>query len=84
METVKALAARHRQRKPRRPRRILSWQYLQRRVEQGHYNLMKELAVECPQLYKNFTKFGNDIFNEVVERVRSPHSKATHILEKTS
>ena len=54
METVKALAARHRQRKPRRSRRIWSWPYLQGRVELGHYdNLMEELSIECPHLYKN-------------------------------
>ena len=54
MATVKALAARHRQRKPRTPRRIWSWPYLQGRVELGHYdNLMEELSIECPHLYKN-------------------------------
>lgn len=45
--------------------------WLKRRSEQGHYsNLMKELAEEDPQLYKNFLRLDEALFDEIVERLR--------------
>ncbi|XP_068250226.1 uncharacterized protein [Palaemon carinicauda] len=50
------------------PRTVWVWAYLQRRIEQGHYdNLMGELADECPELFKNFTRMNQTLFNEIVE-----------------
>ena len=47
--------------------------YLQRRVEQGHYdNLMLELKSETPELFKTFTRTSSCLFDEIVEKVR-PH-----------
>ncbi|KAK3860711.1 hypothetical protein Pcinc_033252 [Petrolisthes cinctipes] len=45
-------------------------------MEHGHYkNLMQELARECPQLYRNFTRMDKSLFEEIVERV-------THIIQR--
>ena len=44
--------------------------YLQRRLEQGHYdNLMHELATETPELFKNYTRTTPSLFDEIVTRV---------------
>ena len=59
-----------------RPRRVWVQPYLQRRVEQGHYhNLMQELSNEVPELFKNFTRMENHLFDHIVDRV-------TPIIEK--
>ena len=43
--------------------------YLQRRLEQGHYdNLMHELATETPELFKNYTRTTPSLFDEIVTR----------------
>ena len=61
VEVVKAHLASEKQEKKRRPRRVWAWPYLQRRVELGHYdNLMEELATECPELYRNFTRINKN------------------------
>lgn len=53
-----------------------AWSYLQRRMEHGHYeNLMKELARECPQMYRNLIRKDKSLFEEIVERV-------THIIQR--
>ena len=45
---------------------------LTRRVKLRHYdNFTEELKIECPHLYKNLTKFGKDLLNKTVERVKS-------------
>ena len=47
--------------------------FLQRRLEHGHYdNLMQELAKETPELFRNFTRTSENLFNEIVEKV-TPH-----------
>ena len=64
-----------RQKKVRKRRRCWVHPYLQRREEKGYYNnLMKELAAENPQLYRNFTRIPEELFDEIVERV-TPHIK---------
>ncbi|KAG0722847.1 Protein ANTAGONIST OF LIKE HETEROCHROMATIN PROTEIN 1 [Chionoecetes opilio] len=58
------------EKKERSKRTVWVWPSLQRRLEHGHYeNLMEELARECPQLYKNFTRVDKQLFDEIVERV---------------
>ena len=45
--------------------------YLTRRASKGHYhNLMRELAEEDPDLYRNFMRLDQCLFLEIVERVR--------------
>lgn len=67
---IAMIAAKHTEQKKRRPRRVWAWPYLQKRMEQGHYdNLMEELSTEAPDLYRNFTRIDKDLFNEIVERV---------------
>ena len=44
--------------------------YLRRRLAHGHYdNLMRELSGEDKDLYRNFLRLKEDLFNEIVERV---------------
>ena len=67
-----------RMRRKRKRRSVWVRPYLRRRVEKGHYeNLMQELAEEDPVLYTNFLRVGEDIFNEIVERVRPYIEKQT-------
>ena len=62
----------------RAPRAVWVWPYLQRRMEQGHYdNLMRELADECPELFRNFTRMNQTLFNEIVERTTPLIEKKT-------
>ena len=45
------------QAKTRKPRSVWVRPYLKRRIQYGYYNnLIQELALECPELYKNFTR----------------------------
>ena len=45
--------------------------YLRRRQQLGHYHaLMRELAGENPELYANFMRIDEELFNEIVEKVR--------------
>ena len=54
----------------RKWRRCWVFPYLQRRKERGYYDtLMKELVIENPALYRNFTQITEDIFKEIVQRV---------------
>ena len=54
----------------RKARRTWVWPYLQRRMEHGHYdNLMRELADECPEIFKNYTRMSKTLFNEIVEAI---------------
>ena len=63
------------QKRRRKRRRVWVEPYLQRRMEQGHYNnLMEELANEAPELFKNYTRTSKALFDEIVERV-TPHIK---------
>ncbi|XP_064100819.1 uncharacterized protein LOC135211441 [Macrobrachium nipponense] len=56
--------------KQRRRRRCWMWPYLQRREENGYCdNLMRELAIETPGMYRNFMGITVNFFNEIVERV---------------
>ena len=58
--------------KKRRKRKRSMWvrPYLQCRKQQGHYNnLVRELANEDPDLYRNFLRLNEDLFSEIVERV---------------
>lgn len=76
--TVYALVKDAEEKKKRKKRRSV-WvrPYLLRRRTHGHYgNLMKELAVEDPVLYRNFTRVEEELFNEIVERLR-PHIEKT-------
>ena len=60
-------------RKTRKRKRRSVWvrPYLRRRIEKGQYeNLMRELACEDPMLYTNFLRVGQDIFDDIVQRVR--------------
>lgn len=52
--------------------------YLTRRASKGHYhNLMRELAEEDPDLYRNFMRLDQCLFLEIVERVRPLIEKQT-------
>ena len=63
-------------RRTRRPRSVWVRPYLQRRRDVGHYdNLMRELSLEGPVLYRSFTRLDEALFDEIVLRV-------TPILEK--
>ena len=54
----------------RQPRSVWMRPYLERRLEKGHYdNLMQELALECPELFRNYTRVHKTLFDEIVERV---------------
>ena len=54
----------------RRARRVWTWPYIARRTEKGHYeNLLRELDIECPHLYKAFTRITKRMFNMLVEKV---------------
>ena len=54
----------------KRKRSVWVRPYLKRRSKLGHYdNLMQELALEDPILYKNFLRIDEDLFNEIVKRV---------------
>ena len=45
--------------------------YLRRRQQLGHYHaLMRELAGENPDLYANFMRIDEELFDEIVEKVR--------------
>ena len=60
-------------RKTRKAKERCVWvrPYLTRRASHGHYdNLMRELALEDPQLYRNFLRLDEGRFNQIVERVR--------------
>ncbi|KAK7054592.1 hypothetical protein SK128_000102, partial [Halocaridina rubra] len=55
----------------RRRRRYWIRPYLRRRARLGHYeNVMKELSLESPDLYRNFIRLDEPLFNEIVEKVR--------------
>ena len=56
--------------RPAMHRRVWMWPYIARRRDKGHYhNLMRELAAECPHLYKAFTRINEQLFNSLVETV---------------
>ena len=64
-----ALALEQQKQQQKAPR-VWAWPYLQRRMEHGHYdNLMQELATECPELFKNYTRMSKTVFDEIVEAV---------------
>lgn len=57
--------------------------YLTRRASHGHYdNLMRELALEDPQLYRNFLRLDEGQFNQIVERVRPRLQRETTFWRK--
>ena len=58
------------QKRQRKRRSCWVFPYLKRRDDRGCYEtLMKELASENPDLYRNFTRITEEIFREIVERV---------------
>ena len=64
--------------KRRAPRKYWVRPYLQKRVQFGHYhNLMRELSLENPELYRNFMRLDEPLFNEVIEKVR-PYLEKQH------
>ena len=68
------------ERRQKRKKRRREWvrPYLRRRVAQGHYeNLMHELCGEEKEMYKNFLRLDEQLFNEIVERVRPHIERAT-------
>ena len=71
LEVYKDGVAKEEQKKKRRvARKHWAEPYLQRRLEQGHYNnLMAELAQESPELFRNYTRTSRPLFDEIVERV---------------
>ncbi|XP_066969239.1 uncharacterized protein [Macrobrachium rosenbergii] len=80
---IATVAINHIVKKKRRQRRMWTWPYLQKRMEQGHYdNLMEELSTETPDLYKNFTRINRGLFNEIVERVTPYIEKKVAFLGK--
>ena len=65
---------------PKNPKRRRHWirPYLRRRREYGHYdNLMRELSLELPEKYRNFTRIDTDIFHEIVARLQPILQKKT-------
>ena len=59
-----------RKKKQRAKKRFWVRPYLQRRLDMGHYsNLMQELARETPQLYQNFTRLTQDMFDAIVQKI---------------
>ena len=55
----------------RKPRSCWVRPYLRRRLAHGHYaNLMRELSLETPDLYRNFMCLDEPLFYEIVEKVR--------------
>lgn len=60
-----------------RPRHCWVRPYLGRRVEQGHYdNILRQLALPSPDLYRNLTQIDKELFNQIVERV-TPYIQKT-------
>ena len=69
LKVVRDLRAKRQKRQPKR-RQCWVMPYLQRRVERGYYNtIMRELSTENPELYRNFTRINEALFDEIVLHV---------------
>ena len=65
------------QKKPKK-RRVWVRSYLKQRASHGHYdNLMRELSLNDKDLYKNFTRLDEDLYNQIVDRLRPRLEKQT-------
>lgn len=65
------LIAKKKQRRQRRARKVWVRSYLTERPTHGHYEcLMRVLSRDDPELYRNFVRMNEALFNEIVERIQ--------------
>lgn len=73
------------ERRRRKNRSMWVRPYLRRRETHGHFeNLMQELEMEDPVLYKNLTRLDAPMFHDIVEKVTPYPEKKLTFLRKWS